>query len=203
MSWVKLDDKLPHHPKVRALPPSIAKPAYGLYVASIQFCQHYDTDGMIRRADLHLILPSATKPTTREITALVLVGLWEETPSGWCVHDYLEHNLSSGERKQAQSANKTRQEKYRDALRNASGNASRNALQTSPPPLPSQSPPNPLPNPNPSPPLKRPTDGFSANGPETAKTAALRYPTTEAEYLAATRIARSPPTGPRGSHEAG
>ena len=136
MGYAKLDDRLPHHKKVRALPPTLARACYGLYVASIQFCQHYETDGVIRKADLHLLLPGASVPPRKEISALVEVRLWDEvSPILWAVHDYLEHNASAAERKaKGRFAANARWSAHRTAQGNASSKASSNAspLHSSP-----------------------------------------------------------------------
>lgn len=92
MSFAKLDDRMPHHRKVRALEPGVTLAAYGLYVASIQYCQHYETDGRIQPGDLHMIVPTVPRPPRRLIAELVRVGLWDEHPDGgWAVHDFLDH----------------------------------------------------------------------------------------------------------------
>lgn len=142
MSWVRLDDRLPYHRKVRSLPPKLVKPCYALYVASIQFCQWAKNDGKIRSEDLHLILPTASKPTKREVDALVACGLWDEMVGGWEIHDYLEWNAPAVERSaKARDASNARWNAHRNASSNAPSNADRNAggnaLLSSPTPLPS------------------------------------------------------------------
>jgi hypothetical protein len=137
MSWVKLDDRLAHHRKVRSLPPSLAKAVYGLYVASIQFCQLYETDGKIRAEDLTMLMPGAPKPTKRELEALVQADLWDEAVGGWFVHDYLEHNLSAQERAAQRKGSALRQTRHREKLQQES-HALRTALVTASTPLPSR-----------------------------------------------------------------
>lgn len=133
MGYAKLDDRLPHHKKVRSLPLQYAFAAYGLYVASIQFCQHYETDGTIRKEDLHMILPTVHNPHPKLIDALVTAGLWDELLGGWAVHDYLEHNLSASERKAAKQSAASRVSAHRQKLSgNPDSNAVRNALQDGP-----------------------------------------------------------------------
>lgn len=125
MGYAKLDDRLPYHRKVRSIPPKYVKPCYAIYVAGIQFCQAYGTDGRIRHEDLHLLLPTAPKPTKAELQALVNAGLWDEAIGGWVIHDYLEHNASAEERKaKARTASNARWNAHRNALSNASSNPS-------------------------------------------------------------------------------
>lgn len=110
MSWARLDDQLPYHRKIRALPPPLVKPCYALYVASLQFAQAHGTDGRILREDLRWLLPSAPPPTKAEVAALVRVRLWDGHPAGgWTVHDYLDYNPSAAQRRaKAQHAARTR-----------------------------------------------------------------------------------------------
>ena len=123
MGYAKLDDRLPHHRKVRALAPRLVLAAYGLYVASVQFAQRDDTDGWIREADLLVIMPTAPRAQIRALTEeLVRVRLWDLglEAGGWKIHDYLEWNLSAEERKVGALANRARSARYRDRLRDAS-----------------------------------------------------------------------------------
>jgi hypothetical protein len=48
------------------------------------------------------------------VARLVAVGLWEEAPSGWRVHDYLAHQPSAAVVKAAQASNARRQALFRD-----------------------------------------------------------------------------------------
>lgn len=137
-----LDDKLPHHRKVREIRPALMLPAFGLHAAALCFCQNYGTDGVIRRADFPLVTPTRPKPPTAVIAELVRVRLWERHPDGWQIHDYLSFNASAAERRakaeQARSAAMRRwhppSHAERIAGRNAIGNAS--PLLSSPTPTP-------------------------------------------------------------------
>jgi len=140
VSYVKLDDRLPHHRKVRALHPKLALAALGLYTASIAFSQRDETDGRVRLADLHIMLPT-TPPLPlaqlqKLVAELVRVGLWDAEADGWRIHDYLDWNLSAEERKVSRLANASRQKRHRDILReNAGSRGGSNASLTGPTPL--------------------------------------------------------------------
>jgi hypothetical protein len=161
MSWVKLDDRLPHHRKVRALQPYLAFAAYGLYVASIQHCQRENTDGHITANDLDLIFPAHRFGTGKRVktpirlqdelvSELVRVGLWDVESKGvnWSVHDYLDWNLSAAERLEQSRINAkaafTRWGRLPDANRTATRIAKRTAkrinsdAKRNAPPLPSR-----------------------------------------------------------------
>ena len=110
MSWAKIDDLLPHHRKlVRAT--SDAPAVFGLYVASICYCQRHLTDGQIPREALALLLPGCPRPPSRLVKQLVKLRLWEEEKHGWSVHDYLDHNDDAKTimaRRKAETARKAR-----------------------------------------------------------------------------------------------
>lgn len=82
MSWVKLDDGFPEHPKViRA-----GGQAAWLYVAALCYCGRNLTDGHIPAA----VLPRLTdaKAPRRLAAALVRARLFIEDEDGWQIHDY-------------------------------------------------------------------------------------------------------------------
>jgi hypothetical protein len=189
VSYATLDDKLPHHRKVRDIKPTLVLAAFGLHAAAICYCQNYGTDGRILLADFPLIMPVRPNPPRVLIDELVRVRLWDVHPEGgWTIHDYLEWNASAKERQaKARKASNARWNAHRNAPSNAPSNAGSNALLSSPTPTPLHS--SPLHSSERGSELGATTmpDGFSANGAISA--AARRYPTTEAEYRARVRDA--------------
>lgn len=87
-AWVKIDDQMPSNVKVLRV--SLA--ARWAYVSSICYCGANMTDGEIPRGALGMVFGDA------KISAeLVRAGLWETSPNGWMVHDYLRYNRSREE----------------------------------------------------------------------------------------------------------
>lgn len=83
---------MPWHEKVCAIEEEDRLAAFGLYTASVCFCQQNLTDGRIRNVDLARVFPS---PDVSRIAGLLLaVNLFDEDGAGYRVHDYLEHNKS-------------------------------------------------------------------------------------------------------------
>lgn len=82
MSWVKLDDRFPDNPKIAKLSDS----AVVAYVFGICYCARELTDGLIpaKRAQQF----AGKRKTLLELTP----ELWELTPDGFLVHDYLKYN---------------------------------------------------------------------------------------------------------------
>jgi hypothetical protein len=89
MAWLRLDDKFAQHPKVAEL----SDRAFRLHVETMLYCAEYDTKGRIPTAAIRL---TGAKP--RNITELLVAGLWDENGTGYVVHDFEDYN---GERAQA------------------------------------------------------------------------------------------------------
>ena len=90
MTWVKLDDLFPDHPKVQAA----GQAAAWLHVAGICYCSRYLTDGLIPNVAL-AGLGQYTKSRARKLAdVLVRVGLWEQEDGAYRIHDYLDFQPS-------------------------------------------------------------------------------------------------------------
>jgi hypothetical protein len=86
MTWAKLDDRFPEHPKVVGL----SDKAFRLYVSGICYSSANTTDGEIPRAALLRL-----GGTPKLAAELVAAALWDTTSrDGWAVHDYLVYNRS-------------------------------------------------------------------------------------------------------------
>src|SRR5690242_9635848 len=87
MSWVRLDDKLPHHPKVRGLG-KLRYAALGLHVEALCYASEYLTDGVIPA--------QVVRDYPRKLVeALLAAGLWHRGGDGnVTLHDFLDYNPS-------------------------------------------------------------------------------------------------------------
>lgn len=133
MTWVRLDDTFPSHPKVLKAGPEAA----WLYVAAVCHSGHYLTDGFV---DIDVIETlTRIKSWKRAADALVRVGLFDEVTGGYQIHDYLEHQKSKEAAEKERAANKERQSNYRQRQRpantvsNAVTNTVTNVELTEPP----------------------------------------------------------------------
>lgn len=88
MSWFKMDDQFPTHPKVMRAGPAAA----WLYIAGGCYCTRHLTDGLIPR----VVVPTLTILPKPYALAAVLVAenLWNEHGDDYLVHDYLEFQPS-------------------------------------------------------------------------------------------------------------
>lgn len=99
MSWVKLDDRFPQHPKIL----QISCEAFRLYITALCYSSSYQTDGKLLAGCLRPLAETfhdALQNTGPDdwISELLQVGLWEQIENGYQIHDYLEYNLSKENR---------------------------------------------------------------------------------------------------------
>src|SRR4051812_11074513 len=103
MSWVKLANSFPSHPKVLTAGPHAA----WLVVCSLCYASEHLTDGRIPRRALPALAPAVRAPNVLA-SRLVSVGLWEVETDGWRIHDYTEWQRSSDQIRAAQKADRDR-----------------------------------------------------------------------------------------------
>lgn len=89
MSWVKIDDGAPEHPKLL----SVGAAAAWLWVCGLAYCNRQKRrDGFIPFAKVKLLYPGLG---IKHADALVRAGLWEPAPMGFNVHDYHDYQPDS------------------------------------------------------------------------------------------------------------
>ena len=88
MTWVKIDDRFPDHPKALALGDDY-NDCVVLHLRGLCYCAANLTDGFIPGRIF--------KGYDEQIERLVEVGLWRKAQGGFRVHDYLEYNPSRDE----------------------------------------------------------------------------------------------------------
>lgn len=105
MTWVKIDDGFPDHPKVVGL----SDEAFRLYITSLCYAGKYLTDGFV---------PSivAARMTRNDcVEELLDAQLWYECDSGgYQIHDYLKHQSSKEQVSNTRAANAERVRRYRE-----------------------------------------------------------------------------------------
>lgn len=82
MTWVKLDDTFPDHPKVL----TVGDAAAWLYVCGLCYCSKHLTDGFIPRSALERLTGQPKAPTLA--SRLVEADMWAVVDGGWRVHNY-------------------------------------------------------------------------------------------------------------------
>lgn len=90
MAWVKVDDHFPEHPKVLDVGPL----AEALWLRALCYANRYRTDGVIPAG---FVRRMPDLDGSAEAERLVSAGLWDQSETGYIIHDYLEHQQSSGQ----------------------------------------------------------------------------------------------------------
>jgi hypothetical protein len=89
VSWVKIDDKFPHHPKVLML----SDRAFRAFIVGLCYAAEYLTDGFVPSGIVRI-------PAGRELEE---AGLFRQEGAGWWIHDYLKWQRSKQEVEQLSS----------------------------------------------------------------------------------------------------
>lgn len=106
MTWIKLDDKCPLHPKVVRL----CNESFGVWVKMLCYCSQYLTDGKIPIAAMYHI---DTESETDTLKNLENAGLIKVEGDMITVINYLEHQKSKVEVEEEREKNTERIRKYR------------------------------------------------------------------------------------------
>lgn len=130
MSWARIDDSYPHHPKIIAAGPQ----AMAVDVAGICYCARLLTDGFVHENAIGVLGPF--KNVQKLIDRLVEVKRWETVKDGWRVHDYLDYNPSRDQVLREREAARERMAKVRAKSREPSGEQQPNVRATPPHPTP-------------------------------------------------------------------
>ena len=87
MSWVRLDDQFPDHPKVAGL----SNEAFCLHVTAMCWTAKQQTYGKLPYRLLSRLAWRCQDPATAS-AELEAAGVWDKTPEGWEIHDFLVYN---------------------------------------------------------------------------------------------------------------
>ena len=109
VTWVRIDDTFPEHPKVVGL----SAVAFRLHVAAICYASRNLTDGFIPLGAVRT-LPGGTPNRAKELAD---AGLWITDGPGWQLHDYLDYNRSRGDVEAERDTAKDRMKRVRNGKR--------------------------------------------------------------------------------------
>ena len=111
MTWVKIDDSFPNHPKIVGL----TDKAFRIHISGLCYCGTYLTDGFVPMT----IAARFANEDMQYIVELTQAGLWREAPqdNGFHIHDYLAHQTSKTQVEEKRQTVRERQKRYRDKHR--------------------------------------------------------------------------------------
>lgn len=89
MTWVKVDVDCTEHPKLVGL----SDAAWVMWLHGLTYAGRNLSDGFIPTGMMSRLCN--TKNPRRAADELVKAGLWDVSPDGWTIHDYLEHQRSA------------------------------------------------------------------------------------------------------------
>jgi hypothetical protein len=108
MTWVRLDDAFPHHPKVTRA----GDMASWLFVCGLCYAAQYLTDGRIPRAQVRRL--TTLRRPEEFVAKLLEVGLWEEDGDDYVIHDWHVYNPSAAEVKARRNDDRIRKASARN-----------------------------------------------------------------------------------------
>jgi hypothetical protein len=108
VTWVKIDDSFPNHPKIVGL----TDKAFRIHISGLCYCGTYLTDGFIPMT----IARQLCNENINYIAELCEAGLWKEAMSenGFRIHDYLSHQTSKTQVEEKRQTVRERQKRYRE-----------------------------------------------------------------------------------------
>jgi hypothetical protein len=114
VTWIKLVDTFPEHPKALAA----GDQAGWLYVCGLCYCSRHLTDGFIPESALSRL--TGLQRPARLADQLVRHGLWARVDDGWRVHDYEDHQRTRDDVDHEREGNRERQRRRRASRRDTS-----------------------------------------------------------------------------------
>jgi hypothetical protein len=108
VTWVKIDDSFPNHPKIVGL----SDKAFRIHISGLCYCGTYLTDGFVPMT----IAARLANEDMAHIVELTKAGLWREAPqdNGFHIHDYLAHQTSKTQVEEKRQTVRERQKRYRE-----------------------------------------------------------------------------------------
>lgn len=108
MSWVKVDDQMPRHPKLLSLGRDRLI-CQGVWLDGMCYASGYLTDGFIPAAVLE-------RGCQRYADRLVEVGLWERVEGGYRIHDYHDYQPTRAVVTESRRKAAERQSRHRNTV---------------------------------------------------------------------------------------
>jgi len=102
--WVRIDDRLPRHPKFEGL----TSDAAWLWICGNCYASTYLTDGFVSFKSLPTISVVLISDIQKSASDLVSAGLWHEAEGGYFIHDYHDFNPTAEQVKAKLDADRAR-----------------------------------------------------------------------------------------------
>lgn len=117
MTWVRIDDEAPLHPKLLSIPLQ----ALGLWMAGLCHANRHATDGVILKSAMASLHPSDKTPrwlVTKTAKLLVEAGLWAEANDAYVIVNYERYQSEAMAKRQREKREATAERQRRKRERN-------------------------------------------------------------------------------------
>lgn len=113
MTWIRIDDNFPDHPKIIGL----SNHAFRTHIQGLCYCGRFLTDGFIPFAAINSMI---NEPENKPTDELESAGLWVRDDKGFHILNYQEYQSTKAEVEVIKTRNRERTQKWREKNR---GNA--------------------------------------------------------------------------------
>lgn len=122
MTWFRVDDGFPEHPKLEELErePRLYMAAITVWTIMGADCARRLTDGFVSSARLEKVLHRLGKSAADGAKALVACGLWTAVDGGWMYHDWADYQPTKADVDASRKAKTERQRRWRGTRVDAS-----------------------------------------------------------------------------------
>lgn len=140
MSWVRIDDGMPEHPKIVGLTDT----AFRMHISALCHCSRYLTDGVFTERAFRVMTANVPRSSrARAKRELILARVWVQTRDddgtlGYEIHDYAEYQPTRADvlEQRQNTANRVARWRQKNQRGNVVTNASRNGAPIPSHPLP-------------------------------------------------------------------
>jgi hypothetical protein len=107
MTWIRIDDNFPDHPKIIGL----SNLAFRTHIQGLCYCGRFLTDGFIPFAAINSMI---TEPENKPTDELESAGLWVRDDKGFHILNYQEYQSTKAEVEVIKARNRERTQKWRE-----------------------------------------------------------------------------------------
>jgi hypothetical protein len=124
VTWFRVDDSFPTHPKVVKIPRKIRPQALALWLTAGCYSAHYLTDGFVSAEDVEEF--GFSRPVAQALVEARLrpdePGLWLPVDGGYQFHDWQTYQPTRAKVEAERENTRKRVQQHRERKRNRGGN---------------------------------------------------------------------------------
>ena len=101
MTWIRLEDSFPNHPKIAQL----SDKTFRLHITGLCYAGKQLSDGFVPASIWRSL---GIQNASKCVRKLVSIGLWDKVEGGYQIHDYLKYQTSKEQAEQEKEVNRVR-----------------------------------------------------------------------------------------------